>query len=111
MADQTTPAPEAHASDGHGEGQQSVRATYITVFLILGLLTIFEVFVPSVYGAEWDTTLKMLLLCLLAAAKAMFVAWYFMHLKWERPWLRWIALMPLYMAVFVIVIMLETVYR
>ncbi len=34
-----------------------------------------------------------------------------MHLKWEKPWLRWIALMPVYMGFAVILIMLETLYR
>jgi cytochrome c oxidase subunit IV len=53
----------------------------------------------------------MLLLTFLAFAKAGLVATYFMHLKWEKPWLRWIGLMPIYMGVALILIMLETMYR
>ncbi len=96
---------------GHGHGEQSMRGLYITIFLTLGLLTIFEIYVPSVYSAAWSGHTKMLLLCFLAIAKAGLVAAYFMHLKWEKPWLRWIALMPVYMGVAVILIMLETLYR
>ena len=107
-----TPSGEAHADlGGHGEGGQSIRATFVTIFLILGFLTLLEVFVPSVYASEYDQNLKMILLCVLAISKAVLVAAYFMHLKWERPWLKWIAAMPVYMGVFVIIIMLETIYR
>ena len=48
---------------------------------------------------------------ILAVSKAWLVALYFMHLKWEKPWLKWIALMPAYMGVATVLLMLETVYR
>ena len=107
---------QAATTEGHDENEEhgghgNMVGTYVTIFLILGFLTVLEVFVPEVYSSEWDATLKMLLLCILAFAKAMLVAWYFMHLKWEKPWLKWIAAMPLYMGLFVILIMLETIYR
>lgn len=95
----------------HDKPKQSMRATFITVFLILGFLTIVEVFVPQVYDGEYNRTMKGLLLTILAFAKAFLVASYFMHLKWEKPWLKWIAAMPLYMGIAVIVLMLETVFR
>ena len=57
MTESTTPADattadagHGHADSGghgHGEGEQSVRGLYITIFLILGFLTIVEVFVPD----------------------------------------------------------------
>lgn len=97
--------------DEHGEKKASMRGIFVTVFLTLGFLTVLELFVPEVYDAEWNSTTKMLLLVILAVAKALLVALYFMHLKWETPWVRWIALMPAYMGVAVIIIMLETVYR
>jgi len=34
-----------------------------------------------------------------------------MHLKWEKPWIRWIALMPAYMGVFAVLLMIETAFR
>jgi cytochrome c oxidase subunit IV len=91
--------------------EQSHRATYITVFLILGVLTFFEVFIPEIYAADYSSITKMLLLCVLAFGKAALVALYFMHLKYESPWLRWIGYTPIYMGFAVIIIMLETVYR
>jgi cytochrome c oxidase subunit IV len=53
----------------------------------------------------------MLLLNMLAFGKATIVAAFFMHLKWEKPWLKYIALMPVYMGVFAILLMLESMYR
>ena len=79
--------------------------------LVLGILTVFEVYVPTVWSAEWNKTTKMLLLVILAVSKALLVGLYFMHLKWEKPWLKWIALMPAYMAIATILLMLEVVYR
>ena len=102
---------EIETHDQFGEKKASIRGTFVAVFLTLGLLTVLELFVPEVYSAEWNSTTKMLLLCILAIAKAMLVGYYFMHLKWEKPWLKWIALMPVYMGAAVIIIMLESVYR
>ena len=103
-------------AEGPDEGahptlDQAHRDTYITIFLILGVLTIFEVFVPNVYSSQWSGTTKMLLLVILAFAKASLVALFFMHLKYETKWIRWIGMTPLYMGVAVILIMLETLYR
>ncbi|MCB9896870.1 MAG: cytochrome C oxidase subunit IV family protein [Planctomycetes bacterium] len=102
----------AHAgSTKDGQQVQSKKATFFTIFFILAVLTVIEVFVPQVYSAEWNSHTKMLLLCGLAISKATLVGLYFMHLKWEKPWLKYIALMPVYMGVFAIILMLETVYR
>jgi cytochrome c oxidase subunit 4 len=90
---------------------QSKRGMFMTIFGTLGLLTLVEVYIPDVYSAEWNGTTKMLLLTFLAVTKAWLVAVYFMHLKWEKPWLKYIALMPAYMGIAVIILMLETVYR
>ena len=110
MADHdTTHAADAHAA---GEGEQhSHKSTYITIWLVLALLTAVEIFVPEVYSAPWNQQTKMLLLVGLAVAKAVLVGLYFMHLKWEKPWVKWIAMMPGYMAIFTILLMLETVFR
>lgn len=103
-------------TDGHGKvspdgKHHSHVGTYITILLILAFLTAVEIFVPEVYAAEESRHTKMLLLVGLAIAKAWFVAMFFMHLKWERPWLGWIALMPAYMGVAAVLLMLESHYR
>ncbi len=97
----------ANNDSAHG----SNKGLYVTIFLILGFLTAIEVFIPDVYAGKDRQTSKMLLLVILAVGKAMLVGLYFMHLKWEKPWLKWIALMPVYMGLFTIFLMLETVYR
>ncbi len=105
-----------HASPhgrGHdaAHGEHPTRGTFVTIFLTLGFLTVIEVFVPEVYDAEWNRTTKMLLLVLLAVGKALLVAMYFMHLKWEKTWVKWIALMPAYMGLAAIILMCEQVFR
>jgi cytochrome c oxidase subunit 4 len=95
--------PEAH----HGP----TKSTFITVFLVLAFLTVVEVFVPTVYASEWNKNTKMLLLVILAVGKAMLVASYFMHLKWEAKWIKWIAAMPVYMGIFAVLLMCEQAYR
>lgn len=100
-----------HGGGHGGHGKQSMRAQFVTIFLILTFLTVIEVFIPSVYDAEYDKHLKMILLVLLAVCKAVIVATYFMHLKWESAWVKWIAAIPIYMGFAVIIIMLESIYR
>ena len=110
MTDKYDPEHEqAHAS--HGEHGSTSPSMIITVLLILAFLTIIEVFVPHVYSAEWNATTKMLLLNMLAFGKATIVAGFFMHLKWEKPWLKYICLMPAYMGIFAVLLMLESAFR
>jgi cytochrome c oxidase subunit 4 len=111
MEQDSTTAHVPHGHSAHPETEQSHRATYVSIFLTLGFLTILEVYVPSVYSATWGGTTKMLLLTILAVTKAALVAFYFMHLKYEHRWLRWIGYTPIYMGFAVIIIMIESYYR
>ena len=108
-------AAPAHAAPAHGAdehaGDHPTRSTFVTIWLVLAFLTVIEVFVPQVYAARQEATLKMLLLVLLASGKALLVALFFMHLKWEKPWIKWIALMPAYMGFAAIILMLEEHFR
>ena len=99
------------SDNAHADGGHNAKSTYITIFLVLAFLTGVEIYVPDVYSAEWNQHTKMLLLTGLAIGKATLVGLYFMHLKWEKPWIKWIALMPLYMGIFTVLLMLETIYR
>jgi cytochrome c oxidase subunit IV len=114
-------APTANAPAGHGHGGGAHPAhhphlgptlsTFLTIWITLGLLTVVEIFVPQVYSAEWNQNTKMLLLVILATGKAMLVAAFFMHLKWESKWVRWIAMMPAYMGLFAVLLMVEEAFR
>lgn len=106
-----TTVPQKASYSAHPNVHESHRGEYVTIFLTLGFLTFLEIFVPQVYGAEWSGHTKMLLLSILAITKAGLVAMYFMHLKSEAKWVRWIGYSPMYMAGAVIIIMLESVYR
>ena len=99
------------------EAHASKKATYLKVFFILFVLTVIEVAIPTlvktnpdihVYmGLSWDRAA----LLLLAVAKASFVGLYFMHLKWETAWLRFIALTPAVMVFFAFWLIAEAIYR
>ncbi|HZM01369.1 MAG TPA: cytochrome C oxidase subunit IV family protein [Planctomycetota bacterium] len=110
------PPAESHAA-AHGDAQGAAHhdhpttSTFITIWLVLAFLTVVELAVPQVYDAEWNRHTKMLLLVLLALGKATLVGLYFMHLKWEKPWLKWIALMPMYMGVAAVLLMCEEAWR
>lgn len=110
MGSQANPSSATHDA-AHPGLHDSQRATYISIFLTLSFLTFLEVYVPSVYASEWSDIIKMLLLVIMAFTKAGLVAMFFMHLKHEAKWVRWIGYMPIYMAFAVIIIMIETVYR
>jgi cytochrome c oxidase subunit IV len=117
--DASSPAAHGAHGDAHGSAHPAeahahhgpTKGGFITIFLVLGFLTVVEVFVPQVYNAPWNHSTKMLLLCTLAIGKAMLVALYFMHLKWEAPWLRRIALLPAYMGIIAVLLMIETAWR
>jgi cytochrome c oxidase subunit IV len=104
---------DAHdPAHGHGEAAHGPsKSTFITIFLVLAFLTVVEVAIPQVYSAPHNHHTKMLLLVSLAIGKALLVALYFMHLKWETPWLRRIALMPAYMGGAAVILMIETAWR
>jgi caa(3)-type oxidase subunit IV len=99
------------AAHGEAHGDHPTTSTFVTIWLVLAFLTVVEIFVPQVYSAEWNRHTKMLLLVIFAVGKATLVGAYFMHLKWEAAWLRWIALMPVYMGIAAVILMCEEAFR
>jgi caa(3)-type oxidase subunit IV len=105
-------APHDSSHDAtHAAPHGPTTSTFITIWLVLAFLTVVELAVPQVYDAEWNRHTKMLLLVMLAVGKATLVGLYFMHLKWEKKWLKWIALMPAYMGVAAVLLMCEEAWR
>ena len=90
------------------EAHKSHKKEYFIVFFVLFVLTVLELWVP-----EWDTTktLKTSMLIFLACVKAWFVAYFFMHLKEETKYLKYIAAIPISAALYTIMVALETYYR
>jgi len=74
----------------------SSHPPYFAVFVILAVLTVVEIYVSGLSMAKGEI---ISILMLFATAKAMLVALYYMHLKYESYALRMIAFIPLIIAV------------
>ncbi len=83
------------------------RKEYLVVFFALGLLTLIEIWIA---GAATGNV-KVWSLISLAVAKAACVATFFMHLKSERNWLRFIAILPAMTGIFAYVLIQEVMFR
>ncbi|MDD4973101.1 MAG: cytochrome C oxidase subunit IV family protein [Bacteriovorax sp.] len=92
----------------HTHVHKSHTTEYIIVFVVLSLLTGLELAIP---GLNVEYYLKAISLVGLAFGKAAIVAYFYMHLKEERGWLKFIAMLPIAAVVFAIVIILESIYR
>ncbi len=79
------------------------HVNYMAIFWWLLVLTVLEVVasVPQA-GPSYPQLLKGFLLVIMALAKAGLVAAYFMHLRFEKLTLAYIALVPLILCVFVV---------
>lgn len=93
------------------------KPRYMLVWGGLALLTAIEVFTAVMVRAamrglgldvsdETVTTLIIVILLGLAIWKALLVALYFMHLKWETRALKWLAAAPLLPATIMVVVVL-----
>ncbi len=92
---------------GHSE-HKSHTLEYIIVFVVLTVLTGLELMIP---GLNVEYKLKAISLVSLALGKAFVVAYFYMHLKEERAWLRIIAAMPILAGLFAVALILESMYR
>jgi len=85
-----------------------VRPNYLRIWLYLFLMTIAEV--ALAFELPVEQNIKLVLLLILAVWKAMLVALFFMHLKFERWRLRLIFIVPLPLAaILVITVIMEHV--
>jgi cytochrome c oxidase subunit 4 len=92
----------------HNHPHKSHTKEYIIVFFALSLLTALELMIP---GSKIAYALKAVGLIGLALGKAFIVAYFYMHLKEEKAWLKFIAAIPISAAIFAIVIILESQFR
>jgi cytochrome c oxidase subunit 4 len=82
------------------DAQEHSHPNYWGVWLMLLILTVFEV---GVAFLPWSKEVLILLLLGLAVWKALLVALYFMHLRWEGSRLRIFAIAPLPLTVIVVI--------
>lgn len=84
-----------HSSDSHELGHILPFKTYASVFAALLVLTVVTVWVSRHDFGTWNIVVAMFV----ASIKAMLVALFFMHLKYEKP-MTWIyAIFPLVLLV------------
>ncbi len=94
----TTPQPTSH-----------VRPNYMLIWLWLFIMTIAEVLLA--FELPVSQNVKLILLLILAVWKALLVALFFMHLKFERWRLRLVFIVPLPLAaILVTVAIMEKVF-
>jgi cytochrome c oxidase subunit 4 len=87
----------------------SQRKAYVAIFAVLFVLTLLEVGVAYLHGHR---TAVIAALFSLAVVKAVFVALFFMHLKWETRVLRVIVAVPLALPVlYAVVLISEGIWR
>lgn len=92
----------------HTHVHKSHTTEYIIVFVALTVLTGLELAIPGLSVAYY---LKAISLISLAFGKAFVVAYFYMHLKEEKGWLRFIAALPIFAVFLAVVLILESVYR
>lgn len=85
------------SGDGHPKKE------YIVVWVALFVLTVVEV----AAAVKLHGTAKWLSLVVLACAKAGCVGYWYMHLKQEMGWLKFVALMPIIAGLYAVVLILE----
>jgi cytochrome c oxidase subunit IV len=91
----------------HAEHKSHTKE-YIIVFIVLGVLTALELMIPEL---NTKYAYKAIGLVGLAIAKAFVVAYYYMHLKEETGWLKFIAAIPIMAGVYAVALILESVFR
>jgi len=93
---------EAHAHKSH-------KKEYMLVFVALAVLTVIEIWVAEI--RELSKFGKGSALTFLAIGKAFIVAFYYMHLKEETKWMKFIAAVPFMAGVYATVLCLEALYK
>ncbi len=93
----------------HGSGQPHVHhaVNYYMIFLLLVVLTIVTVAISMKrFSSEW---VNVLLALLVATTKAIFVAVYFMHLKFEGKLIYLILIVPVCLCILLVVALIPDI--
>jgi cytochrome c oxidase subunit IV len=84
------------------------RKEYFIIFFILTALTIVELIIPNMEISKFS---KGSSLVGLALGKAALVGYFYMHLKDETWWMRFVALIPISAFCYALMVILESLYR
>lgn len=98
----------SHTPAQHHEEHKSHKKEYWFIFVVLGALTAIEIWVAD---TAMTAMAKGSALTFLALGKAFIVAYYYMHLKEETKWLKFIAALPIMAGLYATVLCLEAIYK
>ncbi|MBY0515948.1 MAG: cytochrome C oxidase subunit IV family protein [Bacteriovoracaceae bacterium] len=90
------------------EVHHSHKAEYFKVFAVLTVLTIVELIIPPL---KLKYILHASSLTGLAIGKAAIVGYFYMHLKEETRWMKFVALIPISAVAYAVMVILESLYR
>jgi caa(3)-type oxidase subunit IV len=88
MAEHTALPETTTNHDGHDAKPHPTEGLYFSIFVVLAVLTLFELIVVYLPGV------RVPLLLGIATAKAVLVVQYYMHLRYEARILRYVFLFP-----------------
>ncbi len=95
------------APTGLAKASELVRRPYFLVFVMLALITVFELQVPTRFADFLQKPQQVAILIATSIAKASLVALYYMHLRYEPLVLRYVPLVPIgLMAILVLTLIL-----
>ncbi|HEX2853653.1 MAG TPA: cytochrome C oxidase subunit IV family protein [Opitutaceae bacterium] len=75
-------ATTAHPADHHGHEEVSKFQIYVQIAMLLAVITGVEIIGVYLPFAKWFIVTA---LVVLSAVKFLFVIFYFMHLRWDKP--------------------------
>jgi cytochrome c oxidase subunit 4 len=104
----TVPAPDTSSVPPAPAHEKHKRPNYLGIWVALGVLTGLEL---TIAFLPWPKLTLVLLLIALAVWKALLVALYYMHLRFERKRLRILAIAPLPFCVIFVTAVLQEHFR
>jgi cytochrome c oxidase subunit 4 len=78
----TATASHAPGHHGHGDHDVSKFQIYVQIAMLLAVITGIEIAIVYIPWAKWIIVTA---LVVLSAVKFLFVIFYFMHLRWDKP--------------------------
>lgn len=99
---------EAYHPTGHEITEKDVKF-YLIIFAGLSIMTLGQVLLFEYAG--FSKLMNAFVQTLIASVKVILVAYYFMHLKDESIWLKFIASIPLFAVLYTVFVSVETLVR
>jgi cytochrome c oxidase subunit 4 len=98
----------AYHPTGHEITEKDVKF-YLLIFVGLSLMTLAQVIIFQYAGLSH--MVNAIVQMVIALVKVILVAYYFMHLKDESTWLKFIAALPVFAVLYTVFIAVETIVR